>query len=150
MNHYYRIGAEVDTRAPVDPYKDVALTPINTIAIDRARTTGQELAQVYVTQANHKRYIGYGALNPAPDIAIEDQTLVKHSDDQKEMEDWIATASSDPLYIWAGYFDTQTGHLVRESVGKVINVTPDSGSHGAAIGLGLVTAIGILALAAKH
>lgn len=148
MNRYYRIGAEVDTRAPIDPYSGSTL---GAMTVDRARTTGMELAQVYATEKDHKRFIGYGVLNPAPDIAVEDQTLVKHNDDQQAMEDWVATASSDPMFLWAGYFDTQTGHLVRESVGKVITVTPSGPSgHGAAVGLGLVTAIGILALAAKH
>lgn len=153
MNNYYRIGASIDTRAPIDPYPDAPPHP-QAVVIASARREGADAASAYASTSGHKRYIGYGRLNDAPDIAPADQVLLKHSDDREEMEKWIATASSDPLYIWAGYFDTSNNSLVRESTGTVLVVNPPkaekSSSHTVAIGLGLVGAIGVLALASKH
>lgn len=150
MNSLYRIGATVDTRAPIDPYTDVPTPQAGAIA--KARQEGAAAASAYASASGHKRYIGFGRLNNVPDIAPADQILLKHSDSKDDMENWVTTASSDPLYIWAGYFDTNNNSLVRESTGTVLTVTPGpkKSSNAAAIGLGIAGAIGLLALASKH
>lgn len=154
MNRYYRIGVcigAVDTRAPIDPYADPTPLPAKSdAAINAARQEGITAATSYASQPGHKRYVGFARLNNTPEIEPVDQVLGKHSDDANEMEKWISLASSDPMYLWAGYFDTATGHLIRESTGKVIEVKPTPAPSGHGVAIGLFGAILTLALVAKH
>ncbi len=101
--------------------------PTGRADVDDARAQGKIAATAYVAQAgsNRKRFFGFAMLQPAPDIAVSDQLLMKHADDEDDIKQWISDdVSGDPLVIWGGYWDLKTGKLKTSVVGKSIKVPP--------------------------